>query len=117
MNDRWSAANKKTQKKIADVSTTCDQPLSQHMGVSKFRGTPKWMVYNGKPYEEMDDLGGFPPIFGSTPHISTKYTWANDELIPKPKSYGWDSLTFPPTIGSSESCRVVMAWVLPRFTL
>ena len=22
---------------------------------------------NGKPYEQMDDLGGFPPIFGSTP--------------------------------------------------
>ena len=22
----------------------------QHMGVSKNRGTPKWMVYNGKPY-------------------------------------------------------------------
>ena len=24
-------------------------PLS-HTGVSKNRGTPKWMVYNGKPY-------------------------------------------------------------------
>ena len=22
----------------------------QHMGVSKNSGTPKWMVYNGKPY-------------------------------------------------------------------
>ena len=22
-----------------------------HMGVSKNRGTPKWMVYNGKPYQ------------------------------------------------------------------
>ncbi len=22
---------------------------------------------NGKPYEQMDDLGGKPPIFGSTP--------------------------------------------------
>jgi len=22
----------------------------QYMGVSKNRGTPKWMVYNGKPY-------------------------------------------------------------------
>ena len=22
----------------------------EHMGVSKNRGTPKWMVYNGKPY-------------------------------------------------------------------
>ena len=25
---------------------------------------PTWMVYNGKPYEQMDDLGGvFPPLF------------------------------------------------------
>ena len=22
-----------------------------YMGVSKYRGTPKWMVYNGKPYQ------------------------------------------------------------------
>ena len=30
------------------------------------------MVYNGKPYEQMDDLGGKPTIFGSTPrHIRT----------------------------------------------
>ena len=29
---------------------------------------PKWMVYNGKPYEQMDDLGGNTPIFGNT-HI------------------------------------------------
>ena len=28
------------------------------MGVSKNNGTPKWMVkINGKPYEQMDDLG------------------------------------------------------------
>ena len=30
------------------------------MGVSNKRGTPKWMVYNGKPYFLMDDLGGNP---------------------------------------------------------
>ena len=39
------------------------------MGVSKNSGTPKRMVYNGKHMEnpiKMDDLGGFPPIFGST---------------------------------------------------
>ena len=34
------------------------------MGVSKNRGTPKWMVYNGKPYS-MDDLGV--PLFLETP--------------------------------------------------
>ena len=32
----------------------------------KFRGTPKWMVYNGKPYKSMDDLGEN-PIFSETP--------------------------------------------------
>ena len=37
------------------------------MGVSKNRGIPKWMVYNGKPYFQMDDLGAFPPIFGGPP--------------------------------------------------
>ena len=34
------------------------------MGVSKNRGTPKWMVYNGKP-NKMDDLGI--PLFLETP--------------------------------------------------
>ena len=35
------------------------------MDVSKNRGeTPKWMVYNGKPYEQMDDLGV--PLFLET---------------------------------------------------
>ena len=28
---------------------------------------PKWMVYNGKPYFLMDDLGGFTPLFLETP--------------------------------------------------
>ncbi len=42
----------------------------------KNRGTkpPKWMVYfNGKPYEQTDDLGGVPIIFGLTP-IYLHYT-------------------------------------------
>ena len=38
----------------------------KHMGVSKNSGTPKWMVYKGKPYEQMDDLGVYTPIFGNT---------------------------------------------------
>ena len=28
-----------------------DYELINYMGVSKNSGTPKWMVYNGKPYE------------------------------------------------------------------
>ena len=42
-----------------------------NMGVSKNRGTPNSKMdgeNNGTPYQQMDDLGGFPtPIFGSTP--------------------------------------------------
>ena len=44
------------------------------MGVSKNNGTPKSLagLFQGKPYEQMDDLGGnFPPIFGSTPQPSS----------------------------------------------
>ena len=29
---------------------TCGEILKFDTGVSKNRGTPKWMVYNGKPY-------------------------------------------------------------------
>ena len=41
------------------------------MVVSKNRGTPKMDGENNvKPYEQMDDLGGNTPIFGSTPHMT-----------------------------------------------
>ena len=44
------------------------------LGVSKNRGTPKWMgENNGKPYFSMDDLGK-PFIFGNT-HLQTTYRW------------------------------------------
>ena len=35
-------------KKKSSGYTRC--PPKNHLGVSKNRGTPKWMVYNGKPY-------------------------------------------------------------------
>jgi len=31
------------------------------------RGTPKWIVYNGKPTKRMDDLGV--ALFLETPHF------------------------------------------------
>ena len=37
-----------------------------HSGVSKNNGTPKWLVYKGKPYEQMGWFGGPTPIFGNT---------------------------------------------------
>ena len=39
------------------------------MGVSKNRGTPKWMVKIMENPIKMDDLGGKPMIFGNT-HIN-----------------------------------------------
>ncbi len=39
------------------------------MGVSKDRGTPKWMVKMMENPIKMDDLGGVPPIFWKHPYI------------------------------------------------
>ena len=45
-------------------------PKTQDLGVSKNRGgPPKWMVYNGKPYFQMDDSGGKNPLFSETPQL------------------------------------------------
>ena len=55
-------------KMVTCPSTTINESLP--MDVSESRGTPKWMVYNGKPYLQMDDLGGFNPIFGNIPIVS-----------------------------------------------
>ena len=43
------------------------------MGVSWHRGTPKWMVYNGKSHLEVDDLGV--PLFQETPFSIAKEIW------------------------------------------
>ena len=40
--------------------------VNTNMGVSKNRGTPKWMVYFMENPIKMDDLGVKPPIFGNT---------------------------------------------------
>ena len=37
--------------------------MDEEWGVSKNSGTPKWIVYNGKPFK-MDDLGV--PLFSET---------------------------------------------------
>ena len=42
------------QKEAAVTSWRTGRPVvdlaKEYMGVSKKRGTPKWMVYDGKPY-------------------------------------------------------------------
>ena len=50
------------------VSIGWIRTFTYDMGVFKNDGTPKWVVYNGKPYEQMGDLGG-KPIFLGNPHI------------------------------------------------
>ena len=50
-----------------------------YMGVSKTRGTPKWIVYFMENPIKMDDLGGFPPIFGNI-HIFFMFHSVEDVL-------------------------------------
>ncbi len=59
------------------------------MGVSQNHGTPKWMVYNGKPYEQMDDLGVF-PYFWKPPYVRTSMGPS------KSTSKSTDTTEFPP---------------------
>ena len=62
------------------------------VGVSKNRDTPKWMVYNGKPYEQMDDLGGKPTIFGSTHVHKTKtHQKPTFKVLPMCPSIRWSN--------------------------
>ena len=65
--DRSGKKNKRCANASGDPNKTM-QPLpslhDKHMGVSKNRGTPKWMVYNGKPY--LNGWFGGTIIFGNT---------------------------------------------------
>ena len=46
----------------------CIPKRVHYMDISKNRGgPPKCMFFFGKTYERMDDFGGFPTIFASTP--------------------------------------------------
>ena len=75
-------------------------PNSIYLGVSKNKGTPKWMgENNGKPYFLMDDLGGT-PIFGnihfllhpSVPTLSVPFS-SNHIFIFKDSTYEMDPET------------------------
>ena len=89
MNDRWSAANKKTQKKKVMMFPPHGTNLYLNIWMfPKNRGTPKWMVYFMENPIKMDALGGFyTPIFSSTP-ISQQSIPGQMTIIPKPKSEG-----------------------------
>ena len=80
------SCNWNNHKQKVDVSGTRQKSLlfvgkNKQMGVSKNRGTPKMDgENNGKPYEQMDDLGG-KPLFLETSK-STK-NWSHQSLSSK----------------------------------
>ena len=55
------------------------------MGVSKNRGTPKWMVYNAKKPIKIDDLGV--PLFLETPIFYKKKLFQGIKRYPKVPCY------------------------------
>ena len=60
----------KTSRKAVLVPRIAESKTVHNVGVSKNRGTPKWMVYKGNPYFLTDDLVGQIPLFlGSTPML------------------------------------------------
>ena len=68
----WLDKEDASFRRIADLSPIHFRkqshiPMDQKMGVSKNRGTLKWMVYNGKPYIFLDDLGGKKPYLRKHP--------------------------------------------------
>ena len=78
---------------IQNIQTFVSQKVFslQSLGVSKNRGTPKWMVYNGKHYEnmKMDDLG------------------ENHLFLETPQSCHCNSFHFPP-FSDATGCRSII---------
>ena len=68
----WKKSGEKFPQKFRKKNSKI---LRYYMGVSKNRGTPKWMVYNGKPYLKWM-IWGY-PYFSET---STKGCWAIDGI-------------------------------------
>ena len=60
-----------------------------YMDVSKNSGTPTWMVYTGKPYEQMDDLGV--PLFLETPILRSKNIHSTTTPKFQKKTYHWSN--------------------------
>ena len=60
------------------------------MGVSKHKGTPKWMVKIMENPIKMDDLGGFPPIVGSTPIYKGETNHSTKE-VQEVRWLGWSA--------------------------
>ena len=72
----WSPFTRWSKEKTLYMLHKPISPLAFffHMDVSKNRGNPKMDgLFHGKPYEQMDDLGGKPHnYFGFNPRIGKK---------------------------------------------
>ena len=79
------------------------------MGVSKNSGTPKWMVYFMKHPVKIDDLGGFPPIFGNIhiPRIEKNNTTHTSFGA---KNHRNLDLVFPEVMAAREDATQVEIW-------
>ena len=62
----WPEWYERTWSQSAPQNSTPYRKYQPYMGVSKNRGTPKWMVKIMENPIKIDDLGGF-PIFLETP--------------------------------------------------
>ena len=78
------------------------------MGVSQNRGTPKWMVYNGKNPIKMDPFGGNPLFSETSICVTLGRAWNRFHQ-------GDDSARLEsPTFGSGTTCSLEMCRVVAR---
>ena len=73
VSDRW-LSNSLSSRTMCINFGPGKKCTSNYMDVSENKGTPKWMVYNGKPYFLMDDLGV--PLF-----LETSICWHSMRLV------------------------------------
>jgi len=79
-------------KNVHQWTWTCEDSLP-YIGVSKNRGTPKWMVYNGKPLFKW-------MIWGY--HYFRKHPYTPTRSKSSPKMVSFMELKIPSVFGSDE---------------
>ena len=91
-----------------------DWPHWQEVGVSKNRGTPKWMVKIMENPIKMDDLGGNTPVFGNS------QVW--NSTLPLLRTFFLVLVNFPIFPWSSQWCtllatpKTMSGYILPHNT-
>ena len=71
---------------------------------------PKWMdgLFHGKPYEQMDDWGGFSHYFWFNTHFSTGESLVVQNQGPRALRKPWNS----PLFDATADCKAVTKWVV-----